>query len=92
MNETRVRTLAKEKQVELTKKLLKRFCRQCIDLHAVMHALSQSELKEENVLAYPDYNYKMGLPGKGRKWDVIITQTADGRAVRIVGYVDRNTK
>ncbi len=92
MNETRVRSLAKVRQVEITKKMLKRFLQQKIDINRVIDSLEISELKEENVLSYPDYNYRMGIVKKDRKWDVIITQNADGRAIRIVGYIARKKK
>ena len=92
MNEARVRMLAAGRQVELTKKMLKKFSRDQIDITQIISTLETSELKAENVLAYPDYNYAMGIPSKQREFDVIITQNADGRAIRIVGFLHRQKK
>ena len=92
MNEARVRGLARDEQVELTKKMLKRFSKKQIDLHALFKSLAVSEIKGENVLSYPDFNFGMGLPKKEREYDVVITQTPDGRAVRIVGFIDRRNR
>ncbi len=89
MNEARVHALAKDRQIEFTKKMLKQILRQQIDLDGLLLMLSNAELKNENVLSYPDFNYQMGLVGKGQDRDIIITQTADGRAIRIVGFVHR---
>ena len=89
MNEVRVRALARDEQIELTKKMLKRISKKQIDLHSLIKSLTQSELKNENVLSYPDFNFGMGIPKKERPYDVVITQTPDGRAVRIVGLIDR---
>lgn len=89
MNEARVHALAKDRQIEFTKKMLKRILRQQIDLNDLLLMLSKAEIKNENVLSYPDFNYQMSVTGKGQDHDVIITQTADGRAIRIVGFVNR---
>ncbi len=89
MNEARMRNLAKARQVELTKKMMKRLMRGGVDLDGIIAALGRAELKEEDPLAYPDHNDRVGVPEKQRPFDVIVSQTADGRAIRIVGYIDR---
>ncbi len=89
MNETRVKRLASENRVELSKKMFKRFCRDGFVISDLVKMLAQSELKDENVLSDPDFNFQMGLPQKNRKGDLICVQTPDGKTVRIVGYIDR---
>lgn len=92
MNETRVRRLAAEGHAELTKKMLRRFGKADISVAACIRMLAGSELKRENVFAYPDFNFQMGLPAKERIMDLICVQTPDGRTVRIVGSIDKRAK
>jgi len=54
--------------------------------------LAQSELKEENVFAYPDFTFQMGIAKKERIGDLVCVQVSDGKSVRIVGYVDKRKK
>lgn len=92
MNETRIRSLAAERKVELTKKMLKYLLRRGIDLDDIIQILKRAELKGEDVLAYPDFNCLVGLPVKERPYDIVICQSADGRAIRVVGCINRNRK
>jgi hypothetical protein len=88
MNPSRVKRLIVEGQLELTKKLFKRLTYQGVDFHQLAHTLAASEFKDEDVLAYPDFTFQMGAPGKVRERDYICVQTADGRTVRVVAYFD----
>jgi hypothetical protein len=89
MNEARVRRLAAEGQVEITVKMLRRLARRGITLRPLIEALAVSELKEENVLAYPDFACRLGTKDRDRAADLVCVQTPDGRTVRIVGYLER---
>jgi hypothetical protein len=88
MNEARVRRLATEGQVEVTVKMFRRLSRKGISLTDMAAQLGRSEMKDENVFAYPDFACLLGLPGKDRDADLVCVQTPDGRTVRIVGYID----
>ena len=89
MNQARVLRLAAEGHVEVTKKLLRRCGRQERSVSMLTQTLAKSELKDENVLAYPDFTFKMGLPSKERDLDLVCVQTPDGRTVRIVALIER---
>jgi hypothetical protein len=88
MNPSRVKRLISEGQVELTKKMFKRLTMQGVAFGPLKQLLSAMEFKDEDVLAYPDFTFQMGVPGKIRDRDYICVQTADGRTVRVVAYFD----
>ena len=92
MNETRVKRLVAEGQVELTMKMFKRLTKHGFSVSRLVDQLAKSELKDEDVFAYPDFTFQMGLPQKERDGDLVCVQTADGRTVRIVGYFDKRIK
>jgi len=89
---SRVKRLIAEGQVELTKKMFKRLTMQGVVFPDLVKRLNASEFKDEDVLAYPDFTFQMGLPGKVRDRDYICVQTADGRTVRVVAYFDFSKK
>jgi hypothetical protein len=88
MNEARVRRLASEGRVELPRRMFKRVTRMGFRMRGLVAMLSQSELKDENVFAYPDFACRVGLRTKERDFDLVCTQTGDGRTVRLVGFID----
>jgi hypothetical protein len=88
MNEARVRRLATEGRVELTRKMFKRLTRMSIRTSALVARISRCEMKDENVFAYPDFACRMGLRTDARDFDMVCVQTGDGRTVRIVGVLD----
>ncbi len=88
MNESRVRRLATEGRVEVTRKMFKRLTRMSIRTSALVARVSRCEMKDENVFAYPDYACRLGLREATRDFDMVCVQTGDGRTVRIVGIVD----
>ncbi|MBL0175679.1 MAG: hypothetical protein IPP94_10510 [Ignavibacteria bacterium] len=92
MNAARMRRLAAEGHVELTRKMARRFARDGIVIGDIVAALAESELKDENVLAYPDFACTLGIRSKERTYDLVCVQCTDGRAARIVGYFNRATK
>jgi hypothetical protein len=89
MNAARMRRLAAEGHVELTRKMARRFARDGILIGDVIAALTASEVKDENVLAYPDFACALGIRARDRTYDLVCVQCTDGRAARIVGYFDR---
>ena len=92
MNPARVKRLIAEGQIELTKKMFRRLSGQGLRLSDVVKQLQSSEWKDEDVLAYPDFTFQLGLPRKDRDRDYICVQTADGRTVRVVGYFEKTRK
>jgi hypothetical protein len=92
MNEVRVRRLASEGQVELTKKMFRRLNRAGVRTSQLVATLAKSELKDEDVFSSPDFAFRMGTAQKDRPADLVCVQTGDGRTVRIVGYIDRTRK
>ena len=87
-----MRRLASEGNVELTKKMARRFAREGRDLREFMAMLAESEVKDENVLAYPDCACSLGIRAKDRAYDLVCVQCSDGRTIRIVGYFDRTER
>ena len=92
MNPARVKRLIAEGQVELTKKMFKRLTQQDVRLGDLVRGLGGWEFKDEDVLAYPDFTFQLGRPGKDRERDYVCVQTQDGRTVRLVGYFDLKNK
>ncbi len=91
MNEARVRRLAAQGAVELPRRIFKRLTRDGHALNLLVRSLSESELKCEDVLAYPDYACAFGTRSGDREWDLVCVQCPDGTAVRIVGLFNRHT-
>ena len=92
MNEARVRRLAREGRVEVTRKILKRFTRDGQSILALVSTLTVSEIKDEDVLAYPDFTCALGIPDKNRPYDLLCVQSGDGTTVRLVGMFKRVPK
>ena len=92
MNESRVRRLAREGRVEVTRKMLKRFTRDGYSVAALVSTIAVSEIKDEDVLAYPDFACALGTRDKGRAHDLLCVQSGDGTMVRLVGMFHRARK
>ena len=84
-----MRRLAAEGNVELTRKMARRFAREGRNLSEFLAVLAEAEVKDENVLAYPDFACSLGIRSKDRAYDLVCVQCSDGRSIRIVGYFDR---
>ncbi|MBI5647033.1 MAG: hypothetical protein HY962_08860 [Ignavibacteriae bacterium] len=89
MNEARVRRLAKEGRVELTRKMFKRLTRDGYAVTDLVTSLTISEIKNEDVLAYPDFACALGTRDTTRRHDIVCVQTGDGTTVRLVGLFHR---
>ncbi len=92
MNEARVKNLAKEGKIEFTRKMFRRLLREEIDAAAFGASIAKGDVSGENIYSDPDFSFSMRLPEPYHAREAVCVQTADGKAVRVVGFYQSRKK
>ncbi|MAT38997.1 MAG: hypothetical protein CL946_05270 [Ectothiorhodospiraceae bacterium] len=89
MKQARVKKLATEGHLELTRKMFQKLVGRGVELDSLAGSVAKGEIDEAPAFLEPDDTFIVKQGKKKSDEDLVCVQTHDGKMVRIVGVIKK---